>query len=425
MHIDHFAVVDFVGFERMVEALGGVKMCVAHQLYDPVVNDGGGAFHGSGLNLPAGKSVEINGDTGARPDAGALQPRRRRRPAPDQAAAAVRRRDDPQGDQHGLLIDPLKLQHFLVAAASSLTTDGFGLGTMRKLASALHNVGAGGVHLLTVPNLTDQPGLPYGDVEWDPNKAPALWKAIRHDQPIPGQPGQAVTHASATPTPTPTGPPLTVSPSSIYVDVLNGAGTPGLAHTVADRADGAGLPRSSASAMRTGTPTRGPLVKYGSTKVAVVADRRRRVRGLQTRCRSDGRHDDHRGGRQRLHQGGAGDDRRRCDRDADADTEDLVVLRREARLPQLSDASPANRSTGRQEERKPAPQDMCIVTSTTGSDQPRRGAARPRPTVTAPGEHQREIADRKGQRPQSDRNVERQDPRPHPAAPSEARDSEG
>jgi LCP family protein required for cell wall assembly len=53
LHIDHYAVVDFVGFEHMVEALGGVKMCVAHPLYDPIVNT-----------------------AGARTDARPLQPRR-------------------------------------------------------------------------------------------------------------------------------------------------------------------------------------------------------------------------------------------------------------------------------------------------------------------------------------------------------------
>jgi LCP family protein required for cell wall assembly len=39
LHIDHYAVVDFIGFEHVVEKLGGVKMCVAHPLYDPVVNE--------------------------------------------------------------------------------------------------------------------------------------------------------------------------------------------------------------------------------------------------------------------------------------------------------------------------------------------------------------------------------------------------
>src|SRR3569623_3250102 len=61
IHIDHYAVIDFAGVKRMIDALGGVKMCVATRLYDPVVNEGNGVFHGSGLDLQPGKTVKIDG----------------------------------------------------------------------------------------------------------------------------------------------------------------------------------------------------------------------------------------------------------------------------------------------------------------------------------------------------------------------------
>ncbi|MGN6473795.1 MAG: LCP family protein, partial [Mycobacteriales bacterium] len=265
LHIDHYAVVDVVGFKRMVSALGGVKMCVAHPLVDPIVNDGGGNFHGSGLNLPAGKHVEIDGAQAlalmrARYalDGGGDLPRIKRQQ--EFAAAMIRK-----ATSTSLLVDPFKLQSFLSAAASSLTTDGFGLSTMRKLAGALHEVGAGGVHLLTVPNLTGQPGLPYGDVEWDPNKAPALWYALRHDQPLPGV-------ASPSPSPSPTasptaaGPALTVPPSGIYIAVENGTTTQGLAHTVANQliAEGFHVVSVGDAANK---PYARTEVEYGSTKV--------------------------------------------------------------------------------------------------------------------------------------------------------------
>ncbi|HVT20531.1 MAG TPA: LCP family protein [Mycobacteriales bacterium] len=265
LHIDHYAVVDFIGFEHMVEKLGGVKMCVAHPLYDPIVNEGGGVFHGSGLNLPAGKHVEINGAQALalmraryNLDGGGDLPRIKRQ---QQFAAAMIRK----ATSSGLLLDLPKLQGFLVTAASSLTTDGFGLGTMRKLAGALREVGAGGVHLLTVPNTTDVPGLPYGDVEWDPTKAPALWEALRKDEPIPGLASPSPS-PSASATPTPSGPPLTVPPSGINVSVLNGAGTPGLAHTVAAQLSAQGFHVVSVGDADRDTYSR-TLVKYGSTKV--------------------------------------------------------------------------------------------------------------------------------------------------------------
>ncbi|HVV77776.1 MAG TPA: LCP family protein [Mycobacteriales bacterium] len=267
LHIDHYAVVDFVGFEHMVEKLGGVRMCVTHPLVDPIVNEGNGVFHGSGLDLPAGPHVEINGQQALdlmraryNLDGGGDLPRIKRQ---QQFAAAMIRK----ATSTSLLVNPFKLQSFLVTAASSLTTDGFGFGTMKRLASALHDVGAGGVHLLTVPNLTDQPGLPYGDVEWDPTKAPALWAALRHDRPLPGtqSPSPSPT-ASVSPSPTPTGPALVVPPSDIYVTVKNGAGKPGLAHTVAAQLTAQGYHVLTVTDADRDTYTR-TEIHYGSTKV--------------------------------------------------------------------------------------------------------------------------------------------------------------
>ncbi|NED58949.1 LytR family transcriptional regulator, partial [Micromonospora aurantiaca] len=35
IHIDHFVQVDFAGFKRMVDALGGVEICVDKPVNDP------------------------------------------------------------------------------------------------------------------------------------------------------------------------------------------------------------------------------------------------------------------------------------------------------------------------------------------------------------------------------------------------------
>jgi hypothetical protein len=238
-------------------------MCVAHALVDPVVDTSSG-YHGSGLDLPQGQSVEINGTQAlalmrARYalDGGGDLPRIKRQ---QQFIGAMIRK----ATSTSLLVNPFRLQSFLKAAASSLTTDGFGLGTMKKLASALHNVGAGGVRLLTVPNVTSAPGMPYGDVEWDPTKTPELWSAIRKDQPIPGT--KPTTSPSATPTPTPTGPTLSVAPTSITVNVLNGTGQNGLAHTVATALAAKGFQIGTIGDASKSTYT-STVVKYGTAKV--------------------------------------------------------------------------------------------------------------------------------------------------------------
>jgi LCP family protein required for cell wall assembly len=261
IHIDHFAVIDFAGFEHMVSALGGVKMCVAHPLVDPVIQNSSG-YHGSGLNLQAGPSVEINGTQAlalmrARYalDGGGDLPRIKRQQ--EFIGAMIRK-----ATSTSLLVNPFRLQSFLKAAASSLTTDGFGLGTMHKLAGALHNVGAGGVRLLTVPNVTTAPGMPYGDVEWDPSKAPALWNAIKHDQPIPG----SKPSPSASPSPTPSGPTLSVAPSSITVNVMNGTGRNGLAHQVATALAAKGFRIGTIGDAASSTYTK-TQVSFGGTKV--------------------------------------------------------------------------------------------------------------------------------------------------------------
>jgi LCP family protein required for cell wall assembly len=265
LHIDHYAVIDFVGFKNMIEALGGVRMCVAVPLKDPVFYSSvSGTNVGTGLDLPAGKSVEIDGQQAldlmrAREslDGGGDLPRIKRQQ--EFVAAMIHK-----ATSTSLLIDPFKLQGFLSAAASALTTDGFGLSTMKTLAEALHSVGAGGVHLLTVPNLLDQPGVPYGDVEWDPVQAPVLWHDLRHDLPLPGTTPKP--SSSPTPSPSPSGPPLTVAPSAINVAVENGTATAGLANKVASQLTAQGYHVVSIGDADKETYTK-TLVKYGPDKL--------------------------------------------------------------------------------------------------------------------------------------------------------------
>ena len=73
VHIDHFVVVDFAGFQDMVDAIDGVEVCIPEDIADPA----------HGINIPAG-TREISGDARRSTTcAPAVRARRRLRHRPD------------------------------------------------------------------------------------------------------------------------------------------------------------------------------------------------------------------------------------------------------------------------------------------------------------------------------------------------------
>jgi len=244
----------------MVNALGGVNICLTKPINDPIrfVN---GHYQGSGLVLPAGTSelkgtqalafVRARYGVGDGSDIGRIK---------DQQlfiSSVIRK-----ATSAGLLVDIPALYRFLDAATKSIRTDPkFGLSQLKSLADRLHGLKPGTVSLLTVPFLYDAPGVPTADIAWDPAKAPALWEALRRDQPLPGQ-------ARTTPTPSPAGSRagngLTIPPSAINVQVLNGTGETGIAHRVAAELEAEGFHAIPGDASTRGVTT--TIVHYGSDR---------------------------------------------------------------------------------------------------------------------------------------------------------------
>ncbi|HEX2892777.1 MAG TPA: LCP family protein [Marmoricola sp.] len=173
IRINHFVVVDFVGFRAMVNAINGVTVCVPTEVNDTVGH----------IRLPAG-TYKVNGQ---------------------QALDYVRVRHDlgaPTGDigrmkrqqsfisamikkvvSAGTLANPVRLLKFLDAATNSLTTDpGFAnLTQLASLGNSLKNIGLDNVKFITVPW---QPWPQDNNrVEWKPEAA-QLWKLIRRDRPL-------------------------------------------------------------------------------------------------------------------------------------------------------------------------------------------------------------------------------------------------
>jgi LCP family protein required for cell wall assembly len=174
IRINHFVVIDFNGFRDMVDALGGVEVCVPQE-----VNDNIGHIY-----LPAGTYnvkgqraldyVRVRHDIGTVENGDIGRMKRQQTFLASMTNKAV---------SAGTLVNPVRLYKFLDAATKSLTTDP-GLASLRKLAGlakSLKGIGLDHVQFLTVPFQTYQPDP--NRLQWAP-AAHKLWYRIRHDLPL-------------------------------------------------------------------------------------------------------------------------------------------------------------------------------------------------------------------------------------------------
>ena len=217
IRVDHYIEVNFAGFQRLVDAVDGVDVCLPRPVKEPL----------SGINLPAGKS-RIKGG---------------------QALAFVRQRHGlPRGDLDrierqqqflgalmrralslGVLLNPVRLKGFLDVATKSIQVDDeLDFGELKDLALALKDLDPARVAFVTTP-ITGQ-GRRNGQsvVLLDDVAGPALFQSIKRDQPL-------VKPPAALPKK------LTVAPGAIRVQVLNGTGIARRAAGAADELRGVGF----------------------------------------------------------------------------------------------------------------------------------------------------------------------------------------
>jgi LCP family protein required for cell wall assembly len=212
--IDHYVEINFNGFLKMVDAVGGVEVCLASPMKDKK----------SGLNLPAGRQT-ITGPQ-------SLAYVRARYVDPSADLGRMKRQQKfvasivKKATSVGTLLNPVKLNGFLSAVAGSITTDsGLGQDQLLALADRLKGTNPANVAFMTVPIAGDKRMAHLGDVLlWDPTKSAQLFSAIRKDTPI--VPPTTKTGTSA--------PVVTVAPGQVTVKVLNGTSTAGLGHKAAD-----------------------------------------------------------------------------------------------------------------------------------------------------------------------------------------------
>lgn len=200
VRINHFVQLDFDGFASMVNALGGVNVCLNQAMVDPDAK----------LDLPAGKQKLKGKD--------ALALARTRHAVGDGSdigrlghQQVVMSSIISQARSAGTLTRPDRLFKFVNALTSSITVDN-GISSISKLtglAKRAKAVDDSEIRFVTMPN---------GAAPTDPNRvvktadADTIFGAIADDQKVPVEAKDAETTTNATP-----------------VTVLNAAGTEGLA----------------------------------------------------------------------------------------------------------------------------------------------------------------------------------------------------
>jgi LCP family protein required for cell wall assembly len=247
IRLNDFIELDFTGFVKVINDLGGVDVCLPQ-----AVND-----HMSGLNLKKGRQ-HIWGK---------------------QALAFWRTREDLglgsdlqriRRDQFlmiallhgilksGLLGSPTRMATVITDTARAMTTDsGLNVGRMLQIAGGLRGLSAKSTEFIEVPAQTYLPDPDW--VQWSPQDT-SLFAAIAHDTRVPpvktlkaGRPGTLL------------------AMSGVKVEVLNGSGVPGIASATADGLRERGFAVAGRSANASNFSYTRSVVEYGSPAAKTVA----------------------------------------------------------------------------------------------------------------------------------------------------------
>lgn len=199
--INHYIGVDLGKFPKVVDALGGLNVCLKAPLRDPAQK----------LSLPAGTTT-LDGQQAAD------YARAVNQGTGDDPARATRQIDFlsklfSAALSAQTLINPVRATKFAFASADALTIDdSTTLGQMRTLAGSLSDLGkhekSGAVVIVVPPMSTTTVPLPGSSavgVRIDDNAGPAMFDAIINDQPLGSTPteGQPQLPADTTVKPSP------------------------------------------------------------------------------------------------------------------------------------------------------------------------------------------------------------------------------
>jgi len=221
IYINDVVELNFTGFERVINDVGGVNVCLPYAIHNVIT-----ATEGSGLDLKAGRH-HIDGRV-------ALEFWRTRYNVADGSDIARIARDQylmaqlVKGVLHsGLLHSPSKILKVIRDVAQSLTTDA-SYSELLHIATSLNGISTQDVQFITAPWAS----YPYdpNEVEFAQPQADAVFWALAHDTAVPatGRQNRAATASFKGPLngpigDGPAGALYTLVPSEVKVTVLNGS----------------------------------------------------------------------------------------------------------------------------------------------------------------------------------------------------------
>ena len=172
VYVDHTVVIDFNGFRGMVDAVGGVEICVPEEVDDPAHD----------IHLAAGRDL-------ADSDAALAYVRERHVLSVNSDIGRMRRQQAFMASMVGrvlsadTLANPRRLFNFLDAATSSIAMDQ-GLASLRGLVDLVSQVGgtnADKIKFVTAPLEPYPPDI--NRLQLAPG-ATNLWRLVRRDEPL-------------------------------------------------------------------------------------------------------------------------------------------------------------------------------------------------------------------------------------------------
>ena len=175
LKIDHYIEINFAGFARIVDSIGGVEVCTKKNINDPkshlILEAGVHTLNGiESLKYVRTREFDGLGDLG----------RMQRQQA---FMSAVLRK----ATSAGVLLNPVTMASFINSSLSAVTTDSeLKNSDLIALAKQMKSLSTSSVRTLTVPlsNLNYYSNGVTSAVLWDPVLAPQLWTRLREDQAV-------------------------------------------------------------------------------------------------------------------------------------------------------------------------------------------------------------------------------------------------